>query len=226
MSRALRHDRSANLLRRAGPTILGEPAKGDGEVSPAAMRPPARVERFGPGESIARPKPGDFILVRGHGLISPLIHWVQRLRFSRHEDRKFLHWTHVALVTSTHGRIVEVVPRGVVAQQIEKYRRAEYHYVHLDVPDSDRWAGVLFAELCVGQPYGRLSFLALGLAALTRRQLQIQDPRRQHCVSLVIRALERMRGEFGREALDMMPADLAKHYNITPRSEPDPTWHR
>ena len=113
-----------------------------------------------------------------------------------------------------------------VAQQIEKYRRAEYHYVHLDVPDSDRWAGVLFAELCVGQPYGRLSFLALGLAALTRRQLQIQDPRRQHCVSLVIRALERMRGEFGREALDMMPADLAKHYNITPRSEPDPTWHR
>src|SRR5438094_10501599 len=151
MSRALRHDRSANLLRRAGPTILGEPAKGDGEVSPAAMRPPARVERFGPGESIARPKPGDFILVRGHGLISPLIHWVQRLRFSRHEDRKFLHWTHVALVTSTHGRIVEVVPRGVVPQQIEKYGRAEYDYVRRDVPAPARGPAGHVAELRADQ---------------------------------------------------------------------------
>jgi hypothetical protein len=182
----------------------------------AAMSPRAHVERFGPGESIQRPKPGDFILVRGEGWVSRLIHWVQSLRLSGDEDRKYLHWSHVALVTSAQGRIVEVGIRGVVAQSIEKYRATEYHYVHVDTTGAGRWVAVLYAESCVGQPYARLSFLALGLAALTGRELRIQNPRRQNCVSLVIRALERARESFGREPLDMMPADLARHYDVSP----------
>ncbi len=184
------------------------------------MSPRVRVDRFGPGEGTPAPKPGDFILVRGDGWISKVIHWFQRLRFSGRDDQKYLYWTHVAFVTDASGRIVEAGTKGVAAQTLEKYRAVEYHYVHVDATDSARWKAVIYAESCVGQTYGSLAFLALGLAALTGRQLRARSPRTQNCVALVVRALERTRGSFGREPLDMMPADLAKHYDVTPEGEP------
>jgi hypothetical protein len=185
-------------------------------LRPVAMSARARVDRFGPGERMPRPQAGDFVLIRRDSWIGKVIHWVQRLRFPEREDRQYLHWTHAAFVTAASGRIIEAGSRGVVAQTLEKYDDIEYHYVHVNATDSARWAAVLYAESCVGQSYGRLDFLALGLAALTGRQLGRRDPRTQNCVALVVRALERMRGSFGREPLDMMPADLAKHYDVTP----------
>jgi uncharacterized protein YycO len=159
---------------------------------------------------------GDFVLIHGEGWISWFIYGMQWLRFHG-ADRVYNHWSHVALVTSGAGRIVEVGPRGVVAQSLEKYRRWEYHYVHVDAPEAARRDAVRLAESCVGQPYGTLSFLGLGVAALVGGRLTGRDRGQQSCAALVARALAQATGAtFPHGPPDMMPGDLAKHYGITP----------
>jgi hypothetical protein len=178
--------------------------------------PAVRVERFGPGESAADPRPGDFILIHSEGWLSTLIYLLQALRFRGPEDRKYRHWSHVALVTSRRGRIIEVVNTGVGAQRLEKYRNTEYHYVHIDASQQERAEIVKFAESCVGQPYGRLAALALVVAALTSGRFIGGDNGQQNCAALVARALARAGVRFEREPPEMLPADLAKCYDVTP----------
>src|SRR5262245_54786456 len=103
-------------------------------ASPECPGDVLRVERFGPGDGIARPCPGDFVLVRGEGWISTVVYTFQALRFRAPGERPYAYWSHAALVTSPRGRIVEVGPRGVFATHLEKYRKLEYHYVHVAAP--------------------------------------------------------------------------------------------
>lgn len=182
---------------------------------------PRHVERCGPGETAAAPRPGDFILVRGHDAISAVIYAFQRRRFPRPEDRPYTHWSHAALVTSEAGRLVEAGPRGLVAQSLAKYRNAEYHYVRVEAPLRGRWRAAALAERCVGQRYAVLTFLALGLSALLGDRLPVADRGQQTCVALVARALRLMTGiALPRAAAAMMPADLAKLLDITPATAP------
>jgi hypothetical protein len=175
------------------------------------------VERFAPGQTIARPHPGDFVLVRGQGWVSWAVYLFQGLRFRARRDRPYAYWSHVALVTSPGGRLVEVGPRGVYASSLEGYRGLEYHYVHVAVPGARRVEVARFAEGCVGQPYGTLSSVALGFFTLIGCPLAVPDRGQHHCAALVARALERATGErFARTPANMMPADLAKHFGITP----------
>ena len=176
-----------------------------------------RVERFGPGEAIARPRPGDFVLVRGETWISRVVYAFQRLRFRTSRDRPYAYWSHVALVTSRGGRLVEVGPRGVFASNLERYRGVEYHYVHMAVPDERRKEAAHFAETCVGQPYGTLSFLVLGFFTLVGCPLALPDRGQHSCAALVVRSLQRSTGQrFSRTPVNMMPADVAKHFGIIP----------
>ena len=176
-----------------------------------------RAERFGPGETMARPRPGDFVLIRGEGWISMAVHAFQALRFRAPAERPYAYWSHAALVTSPRGRIVEVGPRGVFANNLERYRSLEYHYVHVTVPDARRLEAARFAESCVGQRYGTLSAVALGFVILIGCPLAVPDRGQQNCAALVARALERATGErFTRTPVNMLPADVAKHFRITP----------
>jgi hypothetical protein len=111
---------------------------------------------------------------------------------------------------------MEGLDEGVVTRRLEKYRATEYHYVHVEASDRERTRSPLFAESCVGQPYRQLSFVALGLAAPTGRSLVPRGHEWQSCVALVVRALERVARTCPRNPLDMMPADLAKHYHVLP----------
>ncbi len=171
---------------------------------------------YGRGHSVVKPRPGDFLLIHGECWISALVYSLQRLRF-RGEDRRYNYWSHVALVANARGRIIEVVPGGVVARSVEKYRSWDYHYVHVNAFEPDRRDAVSFAESCVGQPYSVAGLLGLCLAVLTRGLVPLADRGQQSCAALVVRALARETGAiFPRTPPDMMPADLAKHYGITP----------
>jgi hypothetical protein len=181
----------------------------------SAGNPPG--ERFGPGESIARPRPGDFVIVHGKGWIGAMVHAFQALRFHAPHERPYAYWSHAAFVTSPRGRLVEVGPRGVVATSLESYRSRDYYYVHVAASGARRAEAVRFAESCVGQPYGTLSLLALGFVTLIRCPLALPDRGQHHCAALVARALELATGErFARTPVNMMPADFAKHYGVTP----------
>ncbi len=174
------------------------------------------IERFGPGTTIVFPRPGDFILVAGEDWLAAFIRWAERRRFRRADERPYAHWSHAALVTGARGRIVEVLPRGVVADNLAKYRSQEYRYVHVGATREERRAAVRFAEGCVGQPYATASLLTFALGVLLCRPVSLHDGGRQSCASLVAGALTQGHATFDRAPLDMTPADLARHYGVTP----------
>ncbi len=186
------------------------------EHHPRVINESAGAQRFGPGEGIANPWPGDFLLICGQRWISPVIHGFQLLRFPRAADRKYAHWSHVALVTDCSGRLIEARDKGVVARHVDGYRALEYHYVRIHATGRQRRQAVDFAESCVGQPYAKLEFLALGVSLLTGGWISLGDRGQQLCGALVARALARTDAVFDRPPVDMTPADLAKYYGVSP----------
>jgi uncharacterized protein YycO len=169
-----------------------------------------------PGETIAHRRPGDFILVRDKGWLGWLIRClVGNLRHRAPADRPYTYWTHAALVVSSAGHMVEVNPRGVVISHIRVYRERDYHYVSLDLPDAGRAAAVAFARSCVGQKYSVRNFLLLTISAALGDRIPMPDSGHQ-CASLVVGALQKAGLRFDRKPNDMTPADLAKHFGVTP----------
>jgi len=168
-----------------------------------------------PGETISHRRPGDFILVRDKNWLGLLVRCLVRIRYRALADRPYTYWSHAALVVSSAGHMVEVNPRGVVISHIRLYRDCDYHYVSLDLPDAGRAAAVRFARSCLGHKYSVRNFLLLtAIAALGDR---IRMPDSGHgCASLVARALQEAGIRFDRKPTEMTPADLAKHFDVTP----------
>jgi hypothetical protein len=185
-------------------------------MAPSATAPPGTYVRCGPGEAIAHPRPGDVILVRGLGWLGRSIRWFERICARGKENRAFAHWSHAALVVSG-SLLVEVRHTGVALSRIEKYRDQEYHYVHLDLPESDRAKARRFAYACLGQKYDRWSFALLAIARLLGGRFEVPDRGgRQGCISLIVRALQRAGVTFERGPTDMSVADLAKRFGVRP----------
>jgi len=171
--------------------------------------------RCASGKNIAAPRPGDVILIRGRGWLGWIIRMVQRVRYRREKDHPFAYWSHAALIV-TPWHLIEVIPAGVVMRQIEKYRDHEYHYVYLELSESDRSRAVTFAYSCLRQRYGVSSFLLLAASVLLGDCFKVPDRGHHGCVSLIVRALERAGMTFEQKPNDMTPADLAKRFGVLP----------
>jgi cell wall-associated NlpC family hydrolase len=176
-----------------------------------------RVQRYGPGDEASDLQPGDFILAQRHRPISTLISVAERRRF-RGRDSAYAHWSHCALVVDRTGQLVEAEARGVVAGHISKYRDDEYHVVMLGpgfVP-GDRDKAVAYALSQVGAAFGYLAALGAVLFLLLGLPFRMMRRNHQICSGLVTRALQ-MGGllpEF--DASRMLPADLAKAFDVRP----------
>ncbi len=176
------------------------------------------IREFGPGESIQNPKPGDFVLTRGHEWTSFMIRVGERLRY-RGADRKFAHWNHAALFTDPNGGIIEALGSGVRAGNISKYTPIDYKVVQLEnVSDEDCQHEVAFAKDCVAKndKYGFLTILSIALSLLFGGRLGFGIDGQEICSGLVGRALERTGEIFEEEPWHMMPADLAQAYQVEP----------
>jgi uncharacterized protein YycO len=171
--------------------------------------------RCGPGEVIADLRPADIILIRGRGWLGRLIRAAAWVRY-RKDDRRYAHWSHAALVLSASGHLVEVRAGGVGICGIEKFRDQEFHYVRLELADHGRWEAVRYAVSCVGKSYSVSGFILLGLSVVFGDWLRVPDKGQQGCVALIARALQRAGIAFDRAPPDMMPADLAKQFNVMP----------
>jgi hypothetical protein len=182
--------------------------------APPADTPPARYVCCAAGETIADPRPGDIILVRGTGWLGCLIRAFERMRYRAGEDRAFARWSHAAIVVGRNGLLVEVLHKGVTLSRLERYRDQDYRYIRLDLSDSDRRNAAAYACACLRQKYGVLSFLLFAASLLAGDRWRIRDRGQQGCVALIVRALQRAGMTFERQAADMMPADLAKHFGV------------
>jgi hypothetical protein len=178
--------------------------------------PPRGIVRCRPGEEIHDPRPGDIILIRTGTWLGTFIRFFERLRYHTPADRPFAYWSHAALVVTNAGHLIEVAYAGVTISRIERYRRDEYHYVRLDLTEPARTKAVALARSCLKQKYGHRSFLLLALALLLGDRFQVPDNGEQGCVALIVRALQAAGMSFDRGPADMMPADLAKRFGVTP----------
>ena len=178
--------------------------------------PPSTVERFGPGESVVKPQPGDFLLTHSEGFSSNLIRWGQSIRYHGPTEG-YAHWCHAAMFVDTDGEIVEAILQGVQQRNVSVYADTEYHVIRLtDATEKERAHAVAFAEHCLNDRYGYITDLSLALSLLTRRKFFFGEEGQMICSGMVARALERTGAIFQFDSWHMLPADLADAFNVQP----------
>lgn len=179
------------------------------------------VEHLGPGERDNHPHPGDFILSHGAEFFSRVIQIGQGLTFMG-EDRKYTYWNHSALIVSDDGGLVEALGPGVRRNNLAAYDDTQYTIVHIEASDEDRGQIVAFAEHWVGARYDWARIVSITLSLLTGLTLTFGFAGQHICSGLVARALERANRIFDQDPSHVLPADLAKMFNVVPPSPPPP----
>jgi uncharacterized protein YycO len=180
----------------------------------------AEKRRFAPGET-AQPEqfsPGDFILTHSNSFYGWLIRFGQRLRF-RGEDRKYGWWNHAAVIVSTDGDLIEALNAGVRRTNTTTYALTDYTLVHLQpslADEHDRKQIVAFANWCLGQPYGWFTIASIAFSLITGGKFTFGFEGQSICSGLVARSLERTSAIFNRTPSHIMPADLAKYFQVEP----------
>ncbi len=178
--------------------------------------PPSTVERFGPGETVVKPQPGDFLLTHSSDFSSKLIHWGQSIRYKAPMDG-YAHWCHAAMFVDSNGEIVEAILQGVQQRNVSVYADTEYHVIRLtEATDKERAHAVAFAEHCLNDRYGYITDLSLALSLMTRRKFFFGEEGQMICSGMVARALERTGAIFEFDSWHMLPADLAAAFNVQP----------
>jgi uncharacterized protein YycO len=177
----------------------------------------AEVERYGPGDSATRFDPGDFILTHRYRPIAALIRIGQELRF-RGPDSVYARWTHCALVVADDGAIVEAESLGVERGRISKYTSREYHLVRLgpEFGPEGRERAIAYANAQVGQAFGFLNLTGAALFLLFGLHVRLMRRDHQICSGLVVRALQKGGLLKDADPALMLPADLAKIYDVKP----------
>jgi len=175
--------------------------------------------RFAPEES-ATPSEfqhGDFILTHGNSFFSRLIRFGQKISFWG-ADRVFTRWSHAALIVSDDGELIEAVGAGVKRSHIRDYVPTEYHLVSLNTlaNEKDRDQACAFAETTIGQPYDILTCISIAIGLLTGCRLKFGFDGQFVCSGLVARSLERTSVIFDRSPSHILPADLAKYFQVLP----------
>ena len=174
------------------------------------------VEHYPPGCAPADtnpPMPGDFILVNVAGLYGRLVQIGQGLRF-RGADRQFCRWNHAALIVGSNGELVEAAGTKVVEGNLASYLGSDYSLVRIAGSFEDREEVVRFGRWCLKQDYAFLTILSILFSLLTGARFSFMIDGQETCSGLVARALERTSAIFNRDASHIMPADLAKYFQV------------
>lgn len=160
---------------------------------------------------------GDFILTHANHLTSRLIRVAQRGRM-RGPDLVFTHWSHCAIVVAPDATLVEAETAGVRRSPLSKYADVEYHLVRLgpQVSAPAREQAAAYATSKVGDPFGFADLARVALSLLTGLRLDFGRSEHMVCSGLVAAALVRAGARFERQPADMLPADLAKAYDVRP----------
>lgn len=189
---------------------------------PFARVPRTDVQRYGADEEPPSFQAGDFILTHGAAWTSKLIRFGQRLRIHG-SDRKYTHWNHAAVIVSERGDLIEALGAGVERTRIAKYRPAEYHVICIKATADDRNQAVAFANWAAGgndrrkrQRYGFLTIVSIAYGLLTGGKFTFGFEGQAICSGLVARSMERTGAIFNRTPTHIMPADLAKYYEVEP----------
>lgn len=162
-------------------------------------------------------EPGDFILTHGDTWLARFIRFGQSMGFHG-RNRKYIWWSHAAMIVSQDGDLIEAVGAGVQRGHIRHYAPTDYHLVRLGAlaDEGDRKQIVRYAEWCLPQEYGLLTNISIIISVLTGCRFTFGFDGQSICSGLVARALERCDAIFDRSPSHILPADLAKYFKVDP----------
>ena len=172
-----------------------------------------------PGDTAGDPRVGDFLLagIKEQGIVSWAIKFGSWLRRYEAPFRRF---SHVSLVISEDGTLAQARAGGVELSTLERYEADDYMLVRTGVDDHDRDQVLAFARsvLEARTKYGFATIFGLVIYCFTGAQLCIQQAGTAICSGLVCDALTRAGYIWPRPPFAMMPADLARYFDV--RGEP------
>lgn len=157
--------------------------------------------------------PGDLVLIRGTSWVSAIVRLVQVCHPWRRNALRYRHWSHVALVVSRSGRIVEVVRGGVMLQDADKYRRFERRVIRLSLGEEARRRVAATAHRALRESQGLRGYAAYTIAMATSGAIFGAEGVQQNCAALIAQLLG-VAGETVPVRADLMPADFARHYEV------------
>ena len=170
-------------------------------------------ELVGPGEETIDIRPGDFYLTHDSYWTAGFIRLGQRVRYHG-AVRKYAWWNHAGVFVDNDGTIIEAQGQGVRTTHIRRYKDRNYAVVRINATDADREQMVRFYRSQVGNRYGYTTILSLGLGLLTGLKLVFAMDGSDICSGLVAAGLTRGDYILGRSPVHMMPADLAKLFDV------------
>jgi len=175
----------------------------------------AEVTRHPPGDTAQTPRVGDFLL-RGLTAQGPVSWAIKAGSWLRRYEPPYRRFSHAALVIGEDGTLAEALGRGVQRSPITKYELANYVLVRTAVGEHDQRQVPRFAEavLSARTRYGFATIFGLGLYCLVGGQLCIQEAGTAICSGFVSDALARASYVWPRPPFAMMPADLARYFDV------------
>jgi hypothetical protein len=167
------------------------------------------------GNTAQDPQVGDFLLtgVRSQGPVSWAIKLGSRLRGFEAPHRRF---SHTALVVAPDGTLQEALARGVVRSPLSKYVRPDYVLVRTEIVEHDQRQVLAFADsvLEARTRYGFATIVGLMIYCVTGAQVAIHVAGTAICSGFVSDALTRAGFIWPRPPFAMMPADLARFFDV------------
>jgi hypothetical protein len=181
----------------------------------------AEVTQHPAGETAQGPRVGDFLLtgIKAQGIVS----WaIKAGSFLRRFEAPYRRFSHAALVIDEDGTLAEALGNGVVRSPLTKYEAANYVLVRTGVQEPDRGQILEFANAVLEAKtrYGFWTIVGLGLYCLAGAQICIQRAGTAICSGFVSDALTRAGYVWPRPPFAMMPADLARYFEV--RQAPGP----
>jgi hypothetical protein len=180
----------------------------------------AAVTNHPKGDTAEDPKVGDFLLtgLKAQGVVSWAIKAGSWLRRYEAPYRRF---SHTALVIGDDGALAEALRRGVQRTHLSKYEPENYVLVRTGVNENDRRQVLKFAESVLDPKrktgYGFVTIAGLALYCFTGAQICIQQAGTAICSGFVSDALTRAGYVWRRPPFAMMPADLARCFDVRSR---------
>lgn len=186
------------------------------QVGPAGAEEAQVPQRVDAAVELApKLRPGDFILTHGNEWTSKMIRFGESLRYHG-ADRKYTYWNHAAMIVDEDGTIVEALGSGVQKRNIGVYTPTERTLVRIEASEEDRREVADFALWTVGQSYGFLTIISIAYTLLTGGKFSFSIDGQEICSGLVARSLERTTLIFPHDPAHIMPADLAKMFQVDP----------
>jgi len=173
----------------------------------------AAWEDVAPGAEPSAPAaPGDLLACHGTAFLDRLIATGERL----HGAGEYAYATHIVCVAD--GHYVEALANGVDRTPLDWYQPSGYRLIRTGLDPADAARAVAFWESCVGDGYGYVTDVGLGLTCLSGLPWGVIRRGAYICSGLAAMGLFHAGVNFGPRAAPqlMMPSGVMRFYEVPP----------